>query len=143
METSTRFRTFCRRTMMLNLSILYPFPLARWLMLPGCVRRLDRLVLSKIRSELVIMHDTGLIQNLLAAGVIDKRVNELKFSDAFCKHLVFYNRASGLRGGGTIETWREIMVEFNKSLEMLSDKDVATTIVLLDYFLDKLSTEKS
>jgi hypothetical protein len=34
------------------------------------------------------------------------------------------------------------LVEFNDALGMISDKEVATTIVLLDYFLDKLPTEK-
>lgn len=88
------------------------------------------------------MREAGLIRKLLAAGVIDKRVNELKFSDEFCRHLVVYNKNHGFKGGGTIEVWREILVEFNSSLEMMSDKEVATTIVLLDYFLDKLPSEK-
>jgi hypothetical protein len=55
---------------------------------------------------------------------------------------VVYNKQHGFKGGGTIEVWREILVEFNSSLEMMSDKEVATTIVLLDYFLDKLPSEK-
>ena len=88
------------------------------------------------------MRDTGLIRKLIAGGVVDKRVNELKFSDEFCKHLVDYNREHNFKGGGTIETWREILTEFNKALEMMSDKDVATTIVLLDYFLDKLANQE-
>ena len=88
------------------------------------------------------MRDAGLIRKLVAAGVVDKRIDELKFSDEFCKHLVFYNRTRGFQGGGTIEVWRQILVEFNDALGMISDKEVATTIVLLDYFLDKLPTEK-
>ena len=89
-----------------------------------------------------MMRDAGLIRKLVAAGVVDKRIDELKFSDEFCKHLVFYNRTRGFKGGGTIEVWRQILVEFNDALGMISDKEVATTIVLLDYFLDKLPTEK-
>ena len=89
------------------------------------------------------MRDQGLIQKLLAAGVIDKRINELKFSDEFCKHLVSFNNLNGFKGGGTIEVWREILDEFDESLKMISDREVATTIVLLDYFLDKISTQKS
>ena len=89
------------------------------------------------------MHSQSLINKLHTAGVIDKHVNELKFSDAFCKQLVAYNRVHGFNGSGTIEIWREILVEFSASLESLSDKEVATTIVLLDYFLDKLTTEKN
>ena len=89
------------------------------------------------------MRDHGLIQKLLAAGVIDKRIDEVKFSDEFCKHLVSYNNLNGFKGGGTIEVWRDILDEFDDSLKAISDKEVATTIVLLDYFLDKISTEKS
>ena len=88
------------------------------------------------------MQDKGLIQRLLEARVIDKRIHELKFSDEFCKHLVAYNRIYGFKGGGTIELWREILSEFDRSLDSMSDKDVAMTIVLLDYFLDKLTPEK-
>ncbi|HKU48452.1 MAG TPA: hypothetical protein VJP79_00755 [Nitrososphaera sp.] len=88
------------------------------------------------------MQDKGLIQKLVGGGVVDKRINELKFSEEFCKHLVSYNRLYGFRGGGTIEIWREILTEFNGSLESMSDKEVATTIVLLDYFLEKLTNEK-
>jgi hypothetical protein len=89
------------------------------------------------------MRDDGLIKKLHKAGVIDKRINELKFSDEFCKHLVRCNRNQGFKGGGTIEIWRGILVDFNESLEIMSDKEIATTIVLLDYFLDRLTTEKS
>jgi hypothetical protein len=89
------------------------------------------------------MHDNGLIEKLLAAGVIEKKIAELKFTDDFCRHLVYYNRNEGFKGGGSLELWRRIMVEYNASLEHLSDKDIATTIVLLDYFLDKLPAEKS
>jgi hypothetical protein len=87
------------------------------------------------------MQDKGLIQWLLDARVIDKRINELRFSDEFCKHLIAYNGVEGFNGGGTIEIWREILTEFDKSLESLSDKDVAMTIVLLDYFLERLKPE--
>lgn len=89
------------------------------------------------------MHEGGLIEKLLTAGVIEKRINELKFSDEFCKHLVSWNHKYGFKGGGTIEVWRQIMLEFNKSSDSLSDKDIAMTIVLLDYFLDKIGTEKT
>lgn len=88
------------------------------------------------------MKDQGLVRKLNEAGVVDKHVNELKFSDEFCRHLVAYNRAHGFKGSGTIEIWREILVEFNENLGEISDREVATTIVLLDYFLDKLSAEK-
>jgi hypothetical protein len=89
------------------------------------------------------MRDKGLIGKLHAAGVIDKQIHELKFSDEFCKHLVQHNRAYGFEGAGTLEVWRRILVEFSDSLTVLSDKEVATTIVLLDYFLDKLTTGRS
>jgi hypothetical protein len=89
------------------------------------------------------MHDKGLIGKLHAAGVIDKRINELKFSDEFCKHLVNHNKTHGFEGAGTIEVWSQILIDFSGSLTALSDKEVATTIVLLDYFLDKLTTGKS
>ena len=103
---------------------------------------MDLAVLSQAGEVADIMRDTGLIRKLIAGGVVDKRINELKFSDEFCKHLVEYNQRHGFKGGGTIETWREILVEFNSALELINDKEVATTIVLLDYFLDKLSNEK-
>ena len=103
---------------------------------------MDLAVLSQAGEVADIMRDTGLIRKLIAGGVVDKRINELKFSDEFCKHLVEYNRQHGFKGGGTIETWREILVEFNSALELINDKEVATTIVLLDYFLDKLANEK-
>ncbi len=103
---------------------------------------MDSPVLSTEGSELPIMHENGLIEKLLAAGVIEKKIHELKFTDEFCKHLVSCNRVNGFKGGGTLEVWRKIMVEFNGTLDGLSDKDIAITIVLLDYFLDKLTTEK-
>jgi hypothetical protein len=90
-----------------------------------------------------MMQDQGLVRKLHEAGVVDKHVNELKFSDEFCRHLVAYNQAHGFKGSGTIEIWREILVEFNESLDNMSDREVATTIVLLDYFLDKIATRKS
>jgi hypothetical protein len=90
-----------------------------------------------------VLSDQSLIQKLHAAGVIDKRVNELRFSDEFCRHLVAFNRAHGFKGSGTIETWRDILDDFNESLNSMSDKEVATTIVLLDYFLDKLSNDRT
>jgi len=105
--------------------------------------KVDSPVLSHFRSGTVTMQDKGLIQRLLAARVVDKRIHELKFSDEFCKHLVAYNRVYGFNGGGTIEIWREILIEFDKSLQSISDKDIAVTIVLLDYFLDKITPEKN
>ena len=104
---------------------------------------MDNPVLSTDGSELSRMRENGLIEKLLAAGVIEKRIHELKFTDEFCKHLVSSNQSYGFKGGGTLEVWRKIMVEFNGTLDGLSDKDVAITIVLLDYFLDKLTTEKA
>ena len=90
-----------------------------------------------------MLSDKSLIQKLHTAGIIDKRVNELRFSDEFCRHLVAFNRAHGFKGSGTIEIWRDILNDFNKSMDSMSDKEVATTIVLLDYFLDKLSNERT
>jgi hypothetical protein len=89
-----------------------------------------------------VLREKSLIQRLHAAGIIDKRVNELRFSDEFCRHLVAHNRAHGFKGSGTLAIWRDILLEFNSSLGPMTDKEVATTIVLLDYFLDQLNSER-
>jgi hypothetical protein len=103
---------------------------------------MDCPVLSPSLSEDLRMSESGLIEKLLVAGVIEKKIHELKFTDNFCKHLVHCNHTYGFKGGGTLELWRKILVEFDAKLDSLSDKEIATTIVLLDYFLDKLTTEK-
>jgi hypothetical protein len=103
----------------------------------------DNPVLSPAVNQMVSMQETGLIEKLLAAGVVEKRTDDLKFSDDFCKHLVYCNRNYGFNGGGTLEVWRQIMVKFKSGLDGLSDKEIATTIVLLDYFLDRIAPEKS
>ena len=89
------------------------------------------------------MQESGLIEKLLAGGVVEKRIEDLRFTDDFCKHLVYYNRNCGFKGGGTLEVWRQILVKFKPVLDGLSDKEIAITIVLLDYFLDKIGTEKT
>ncbi|MCI0565522.1 MAG: hypothetical protein MN733_44225, partial [Nitrososphaera sp.] len=110
---------------------------------PNWPATLDSPVLSPSLSRVLRMHESGLIEKLLVAGVIEKRIHELKFTDGFCKHLVYCNHTYGFKGGGTLEVWRKIIVEYDAKLEALSDKEIATTIVLLDYFLDKLTTGKA
>jgi hypothetical protein len=111
--------------------------------LPIKPEAVDSPVLSLQWHLMLRMQGTGLIEKLLAAGVVEKRTEDLKFSDDFCKHLVYCNRNYGFKGGGTLEIWRQIMVKFKSGLNDLSDKEIATTIVLLDYFLDRIKTEKS
>jgi hypothetical protein len=111
--------------------------------LPIKAELVDSPVLSPPVHLMMRMQGTGLIEKLLAAGVVEKRTDDLKFSDDFCKHLVYCNRNYGFKGGGTLEVWRQIMVKFKSGLDGLSDKEIATTIVLLDYFLDRIAPEKS
>jgi len=114
-----------------------------WHFLPINPEMVDSPVLSLRMNLMLRMQEAGLIEKLLAAGVVEKRTEDLKFSDDFCKHLVYCNRNYGFKGGGTLEIWRQIMVKFKSGLDGLSDKEIATTIVLLDYFLDRITTEKS
>lgn len=88
------------------------------------------------------MSGTGLIQKLDRAKVIEKHLDELRFTDLFCKHVANYNRNHYFKKGATLPVWRRILGEFDPSLGSLPDREVATTVMLLGYFLDGLSKNK-
>jgi hypothetical protein len=77
----------------------------------------------------------GLIKKLIDEGVVERRGDELRFRDVFCTHLARYSPEDCFRGG-QVEGWRKMFKEFIPSLSSLSDEDIATTTVLLDYFLN-------
>jgi len=76
---------------------------------------------------------SGLIDKLFMAGIVDKQIDHLAFSDFFCQFMDSYakNRSSSL------EDWRDMLGHFKQPLSSLSDDEISATIVLLNYYFDK------
>jgi len=86
------------------------------------------------------MSPNGLVGKLLVAGVVELRTNELRFTDHFCSYLVSFNDNHIHAKVGSIEGWHDVICSFDSSLDSLSEEEIAITIVLLDYFLEKVSS---
>jgi hypothetical protein len=85
------------------------------------------------------MTTSGLISKLFDTGVAEREFHELGFSNKFCRHLSHYNERHLRSKAGTVEGWREILSGFDNRLDALSNEEIGMTIVLLDYFLHKVS----
>lgn len=78
-----------------------------------------------------------LVDKLLEAQVAEKRDGELTFTSSFggyllCSMVYYCNTASA----GTLQSWREILADFEPSLADLPAEEVEATVMLLDYYLN-------
>lgn len=87
------------------------------------------------------MATSGLITKLIRAGVIERRISELRFTPDFCSHLGQYDPSECLKDG-EIKSWRNMLRDFASELNSLSDEEVSITITLLDYFLNEVEAKR-
>lgn len=85
------------------------------------------------------MAANGLISKLCAARVVERENYDLRFANDFCAYLAQYNQRNLRNKAATVEGWRSIMNGYNNSLRTISDEEIGMTIVLLDYFLEKVA----
>ena len=78
------------------------------------------------------MQTVGLVQKLVAANVVEKRLDRLDFTFSFDSYLSWHAARNNL-GAGSLEDWAEMLMEYDHSLGSLSPEEVATFIVLLEY----------
>lgn len=89
---------------------------------------------------LLLSHVNGLIEKLLASGIVVKQGNDLAFSVAFGSYV--YNYAVLHKEKiATLQGWRDMLTSFDRSLESLSAEEIGTTLCLLQFHLD--TVEKS
>jgi len=89
--------------------------------------------------KITIMAANGLISKLCAARVVERENCDLRFANDFCTYLAQYNEGNLRNKAATVEGWRSIMHGYDNSLSTISDEEIGTTIVLLDYFLEKVA----
>jgi hypothetical protein len=88
------------------------------------------------------MKDTeGLISKLIIEGAVERRRDELRFTNSLCSHLAGYNPEECLKTGKSIG-WRKMLQEFTPALGLLSNEEIAMTIALLDYFLNVVEAKR-
>lgn len=87
------------------------------------------------------MTTQGLITKLIRAGVVERRIDELRFTGILCSHLAQYDPVQCLRDG-EIKSWRKMLADFAPVLASLSDEEVSITITLLDYFLNEVEAKR-
>ena len=85
------------------------------------------------------MAANGLISKLCAARVVERENHDLRFANDFCSYLAQYNQRNLRNKAATVEGWRNIMTGYDNSLKTISDEEIGMTIVLLDYFLEKVA----
>jgi hypothetical protein len=85
------------------------------------------------------MAANGLISKLCAARVVERENHDLRFANDFCTYLAQYNRRNLRNRAATVEGWRNIMTSYHNSLRTISDEEIGMTIMLLDYFLEKVA----
>ena len=83
----------------------------------------------------------GLISKLIAQGAVELTHDELRFTAIFCKHMAHYRPEDCFEEGQT-EGWRRIFREFRPALDSLSDEEISRTIVLLDYFVNVVESNR-
>lgn len=75
-----------------------------------------------------------LIYKLTCADVVEKLAAELRFTDKFCKYYIeLQNDDESLNG--RLPWWRKMLTSFSPDLCLLSDREIATTVILFDYYL--------
>ena len=79
----------------------------------------------------------GLISKLCAARVVEKEYYDLKFANDFLAYLAEFNQGDLRSKAATVGGWRSMMNGYDNSLKTLSDEEIGTTIVLLDFFMQK------
>jgi len=87
------------------------------------------------------MSATGLIGKLCAAKIAERGITGLRFTNDFCTYLAKYNQGNLRIKAASVEGWREIMLNYDHGTT-LSDEEIGMTIVLLDYFLQKVSVNQ-
>jgi len=85
------------------------------------------------------MAASGLISKLCAGRVVERENHDLKFANDFCSYLAQYNQGNLRNKAATVEGWRNIITGYDNSLKTISDEEIGMTIVLLDYFLEKVA----
>lgn len=74
----------------------------------------------------------GLLYKLICADVVEKHSAELGFTDKFCKYYIDLQNDDPV--SGRLPWWRELLSGFSPSLCLLSDREIAATAMLFDYY---------
>jgi hypothetical protein len=80
---------------------------------------------------------TQILGRLIACSIIEKKGGVLHFTPAFCRHVL---KSQAKARSNSVESWREIVDSYNGSALNLSDQEITSIIVLLDYYLEKKSS---
>jgi hypothetical protein len=80
----------------------------------------------------------GVVEKLLEAHAVEKKGQELVFRTEFGRFL-FWCISCDISRAATLEGWRGMMLDFNASLDTLSENEVATIVFLLRYSLNRQS----
>jgi hypothetical protein len=85
------------------------------------------------KNILKLMSLPGVVDKLLAAGVVARNHDEFYFTDDFIEHPVDSNPEQYIKAG-QLKGWRIILSYFNPALLSLSDAEISKTVELFDYF---------
>jgi hypothetical protein len=94
------------------------------------------------RNILNLMALPGVVDKLLAAGVVARDHDEFYFTDDFIEHLVDSNPEQYIKAG-QLKGWRIILSYFNPALLSLSDVEISKTVELFDYFRHNLENGRA
>lgn len=81
----------------------------------------------------------SLITKLIKAGAVQKRQNELAFTNSFGRYLVACLGNYPVKSA-SVKTWREMLGKYDPSLETLSIEEIHVVLSLLYYNLNKTRT---
>lgn len=81
----------------------------------------------------------SLITKLISAGAVQKRQNELTFTNSFGRYLVACLGNHPLKSA-SVKTWREMLGKYDPSLETLSIEEIHVVLSLLYYHLSNTRT---
>ncbi len=84
----------------------------------------------------------GVVDKLVAAGVVARDHDEFYFTDDFIEHLVDSNPEQYIKAG-QLKGWRIILSYFNPALLSLSDVEVVKTMDLFDYFRRNIENNRT
>lgn len=79
---------------------------------------------------------TGLVAKLISAGAVKKQRRDVTFTVKFGAYLYGYASANPDKIG-SVSGWREMLSGFNPSFACLSNDEVASIAILLDYHLNE------